>query len=50
MKGLTPILGLSEGGASAVTDAVRSVTGTPPRTFARFAEEHAPRFRSAEPA
>jgi uncharacterized protein YbjT (DUF2867 family) len=41
---------LSEGGASAVTDTVQSVTGTPPRTFARFAGEYATRFRRSGPA
>jgi len=41
---------LSEGAASAATDTVRSVTGMSPRTFARFAVEHADRFRRAGPA
>jgi uncharacterized protein YbjT (DUF2867 family) len=41
---------LSEGAASAVTDTVQAVTGAPPGTLARWAEEHAARFRHPGPA
>jgi uncharacterized protein YbjT (DUF2867 family) len=42
---------LSAGGAAAVTDAVRTLTGRPPRALAEFAAEHAARFRAeAAPA
>lgn len=36
---------LRDGLAAAVTDTVARTTGRPPRTFAAFADEYAPRFR-----
>jgi len=41
---------LGAGGAAAVTGAVARLTGQPPRSFARFAGEHAALFRRSGPA